>query len=126
MFARTEALPDRLAWRQGSVDGVDAVIELEKTDAELVVGNDTDRPDSFRITYRVCLYRPNGAEIRCWAPAAQYKHQRRLGECVDVRPCLVPEIEIAVREAIARFLVEAEDDPALRAWVEQLRRGKVQ
>lgn len=123
MFAPTAELPDWPPWREG-VAGVDGVIELERTDAELVLGNDGNVPDVVSVAFRVCLYEANGAEIRCWSPSARHSHQRCPGECLDVRDCIVPQTEIAVREAIARFMVEAENDPALRAWAARIgRRG---
>ena len=114
MFTHAVELPDWPPWREGTT-GVDGVIVLEKTDAELVLGTDRN-PDFVRIAYRVCLYTPDGIEIRCWTASAQQRHQPRLTECLDVRACIMPEIEITMREAIARFMVEAENDPALKAW----------
>lgn len=123
MFTHTVELPDWPPWREQR-PGVDAVIALEQTDAELKLGDDTGRkPDVVRIGYRVCLYQPDGAEIRCWAPTARSSHQRRVGECLDLRACIVPQTEVAMREAIARFAVEAEDDPVLRAWAAGRPRG---
>ena len=121
MFAQTAELPDWPPWREG-VAGVDGVIELERTDAELVLGNDGNVPDTVSVAFRVCLYEANGAEVRCWSPSARHQHQRRPGECLDIRDCTVPQTEIAVREAIAGFMVEAENDPALRAWAARIRR----
>jgi hypothetical protein len=116
MFTHAVELPDWPPWREQRPD-VDAVIVLEQTDAELKLGDDTGRnPDIVRIAYRVCLYRPDGAEIRCWAPAGRSSHARHVGECLDLRACLMPQTEVAMREAIARFVVEAENDPVLQAW----------
>ena len=114
MFTQAVELPDWPPWREGTT-GVDGVIVLEQTDAELVLGTDRN-PDFVRIAYRVCLFEPDGIEIRCWTASAQQRHQPRLTECLDVRACIMPEIEITMREAIARFMVEAENDPALKAW----------
>lgn len=114
MFTQAVELPDWPPWREGSTD-LDGVIVLEQTDAELILGTDRN-PDVVRIAYRVCLYEPGGIEVRCWTASAQQSHQRRLTECLDVRDCLMPELEITMREAIARFMVDAENDPALKAW----------
>ena len=124
MFTQAVALPDWPPWREGST-GLDGVIVLEQTDAELVLGDDGGRnPDVVRIAYRVCLYEPGGAEIRCWNPAARHSHQRHPLECLDMRSCIMPQTEICMREAIARFMVEAETDPALKAWSARIaRRG---
>lgn len=121
MFARVDALPGPPSWRE-RVEGVDGVIELEHVDAQFEAGNDTDRPDRIRISYGVCLFEPSGAQVRCWAPEAQYTHQRGIGECLDLRVCVLPQIEIVVREAVARFLVEAQDDPVLHAWAADVAR----
>lgn len=116
MFTQPVELPDWPPWREQR-PAVDAVIVLEQTDAELKLGDDTGRnPDVVRIGYRVCLYRRDGSEIRCWAPSARSSHPRGIGECLDLRACIMPQTEAAMREAIARFTVEAESDPVLRAW----------
>lgn len=124
MFREAAELPDWPPWREISA-GLDGVIVLEQTDAELALGDDTGRnPDIVRIAYRVCLYEPGGTEIRCWTASARHSHQRRIGECLNLQACIVPETEITLREAIARFMVEAENDPALKAWSERVaRRG---
>jgi hypothetical protein len=114
MFTQTAELPDWPPWREGST-GLDGVIVLEQTDAALMLGTDRN-PDVVRIAYRVCLYEPGGIEIRCWTTSAQQSHQRRIAECLDMRDCIMPEMEITMREAIARFMVDAENDPALKAW----------
>lgn len=124
MFTQAAELPDWPPWRETSA-GLDGVIVLEQTDAELTLGDDTGRnPDVVRIAYRICLYEAGGVEIRCWNPSARRSHQRRMGECLKLQACIVPETEITLREAIARFMVEAESDPALKAWSERIaRRG---
>ena len=100
---------------------MDGVIELQSVDPELLLGNDQNRPDTVRITYRVCLYEPDGNEIRCWTTSAHNTRQRGIGECLDLRECIVPQVEIAMREAVALFLVAAEGDTAMRAWAAALR-----
>jgi hypothetical protein len=124
MFTQPVELPDWPPWQEAST-GLDGVIVLEQTDAELTLGDDTGRnPDIVRIAYRVCLYEPGSTEIRCWTASARHTHQRRIGECLNLQACIVPETEITLREAIARFMVEAENDPALKAWSAQIaRRG---
>ena len=123
MFTQAVELPDWPPWREGST-GLDGVIVLEQTDAELILGTDR-KPDVVRIAYRVCLYEPGGIEIRCWTASAQQSHQRRITECLDVRDCIMPELEITLREAIARFMVEAESDPALKDWSARVSRQRV-
>jgi hypothetical protein len=123
MFTETVSLPDWPPWRH-EAPKVDGVIELERADAELQLGDDMKRPDVASIAYRVCLYERDGTAIRCWTSSAHSSHQRRVGECLDLRQCLLPQMEIAVREAIAVFLVDAENDPALRRWAARLDEGR--
>ncbi len=120
MFAEIVALPDWPPWRHER-PRVDGVIELQSVDPELLLGNDQNQPDTVRITYRVCLYEPDGKEIRCWTASAHNARQRGVGECLDLRECIVPQVEIAMREAVARFLVAAEGDAAMQAWAQALR-----
>jgi hypothetical protein len=47
-----------------------------------------------------------------------------VGECLDLRECLLPQMEVAIREAVALFLVEAENDPTLRRWAARLDEGR--
>lgn len=115
MFTQAAELPAWPPWRVAKTS-VDGVIELERADSEMVLGNDANRPDVVSIGYRVCLYEPDGALIRCWSPSASLSHQRGVGECLDLRDCLVPQTESVMRAAIARFMVDAENDPALKAW----------
>jgi hypothetical protein len=119
MFTQATELPDWPPWRDAKTS-VDGVIELERTDSEMLLGNDANRPDVVSMAYRVCLYQPDGALIRCWSPSASLSHQRVVGECLDLRDCLVAQTEVVMRAAIARFMVEADNDPALRAWSARL------
>jgi hypothetical protein len=125
MFTETVAVPDWPPWRHDA-PAVDGVIELERAEAELMLGDDRNRADVVGITYRVCLYGPDGTEIRCWTSNARSSHQRGVGECLDLRECIVLQLEIAMREAIALFLVEAESDPALRQWAARLEQRRRQ
>jgi hypothetical protein len=135
MFTSTTPLPDWPPWRDLDADArsrIDAVIELVRVDAELVLGNDRSgggilfrgqtggQPDVVSLGYRVCMYQPDGVEIRCWSTSSYQVHQRKVGECLDLRSCIVPQVEIALREALARFLLQAEGDPVLAAWAARL------
>jgi hypothetical protein len=124
LFSRTQELPDWPPWREAGTS-LDGVIELQRTEAELVLGNDAGgaraapgvaRPDVVHIAYRVCLFRPDGRELRCWNPKSTASHQRRAMECMDLRDCIVPQVEGAMRDAIARFMVDFEQDPVVRDW----------
>ncbi len=123
MFTETIELPDWPPWRH-EMPKVDAVIELQSVDVELLLGDDMKRPDVASVAYRVCLYAAPGEEIRCWTPSARNTHQRRIGECLDLRDCVVLQVEVAMREAVALFLVEAENEPALRQWAARLVEGR--
>jgi hypothetical protein len=120
MFTETVELPDWPPWRH-EPPAVDGVIELERADVELVLGDDRNRADFVRVAYRVCLYEPTAIEVRCWTPSARNSHQRGAGECLDLRACFLPQMEIAMREAIALFLVAAEADPAVLEWAARVR-----
>jgi hypothetical protein len=119
LFAETVALPDWPPWRHDA-PAVDGVIELERIDAELRIGDDKNRADMVSIAIRICLYEPSATEIRCWTPSARNSHQRGLGECLDLRQCILPQIEVVMREVAALFLVAADSDPAVRAWAARL------
>src|SRR5512147_2288299 len=81
MFTETVELPDWPPWRH-EAPAVDGVIELERVDAELLLGDDRNRADFVSVAYRVCLYEPTAAEVRCWTPSARNSHQRGVGECL--------------------------------------------
>jgi hypothetical protein len=115
MFTQALEMPDWPPWRETTVS-VDGVMEVELTQAELVLGDDLRRPDVLDLAFRVCLYDPTGAPLRCWAPTARHSHQRVMLECLDLRTCLQPMAEGAMREVMARFLVAAENDPTLLTW----------
>ena len=129
MFTRTVELPDSPPWREG-VTGMDGVIVLERIDTNLKLGGDEGElvalglkegnPDVVSIAYRVCMYETSGAEISCWDTSSQQIHQRGMLECLNTWACIVPQTDIAMREAIARFMVEADNDPALRALAERV------
>jgi hypothetical protein len=118
MFTDTVPLPDWPPWRH-EAPAVDGVIELERADAELVLGDGMNKPDFVSVAYRVCLYEPNATEIRCWTPSARSTHQRTTVS--EFPAAVVTQMEAAVREAIALFLVAAEKDPAVLEWAARVR-----
>jgi hypothetical protein len=119
MFAETVALPDWPPWRH-EPPAVDGVIELERADAELVLGDGVNKPDFVSVAYRVCLYEPNAMEIRCWMPSARSTHQRTLVN--EFPAAVVAQMEAAMREAIALFLLAVEKDPAVLEWAARVRK----
>lgn len=124
MFTKAVELPDWPPWREAAPD-VDGVIELEHIKADVVLGDDWRRPDAVRVAFRLCLRLPDGTEIQCWTSSAQQHHQRIVFECLDIRACVVPHVEITLREALARFMVEADQDPTLKAWAARVaQRGR--
>ncbi len=122
MFSQVVALPDWPPWRDVINMDLDGIIELEKTEAELTLGDDSGkRPDVTRIAYRICHYDSTGTLSKCWVPSAQHSHQRGIGECLfDLPACFVRQMDITMREAIARFMLDAENDPELRAWARRV------
>lgn len=134
MFAQVVELPESPSWRAAGT-ALDGVIELQRVDARMVPGNDASgllarlvqaqdmaRPDVVDITYSVCLYAPDGAVVRCWAASATDSHQRGPFDCLDMGPCIARQTEAVMRGAIARFMVDAENDPALASWAARIAR----
>ena len=119
MFTQTQELPDWPPWRHERLTGIDGVMELEQVHTDFTVGNDWKTPDVISLTYRVCLYEINGAEVRCWTTSAFRSHQRKPFECLDLESCLLPQFDVVIREAIAKFMVEVEGDPAVKAWADR-------
>lgn len=116
LFAEVVDLPDWPPWRE-KPPAVDAVIELDKVAMDVTLGNDANLPDFVRVLYRVCLYRPDASQVKCWTAEAASSHQRGLGECLsDFSVCLGEQADTVMREALARFLLEFEADPEVKAW----------
>ncbi|MCI0401000.1 MAG: hypothetical protein L0Z68_06830 [Gammaproteobacteria bacterium] len=120
MFTQTKELPDWPPWRHERLTGIDGVMELEQVNTDFTIGNDYGTPDVISLTYHACLYETNGAEVRCWTTSAFRSHQRHAFECLDIESCLLPQFEVVIREAIAKFMVEVDGDPAIKAWAERV------
>lgn len=120
LFAEVVDLPDWPPWRE-KPPPVDAVIELDRVAMEVAWGNDLDRADFVRVLYRACLYRPDASPVKCWTAEAAGSHQREPGECLsDLSVCVSEQADAVMREAIARFLLEFEADPEVKAWAAAL------
>jgi hypothetical protein len=120
LFAEVVDLPDWPPWRE-SRPAVDGVIELDKVAMDVAWGNDLDKADFVRVLYRACLYRPDASPVKCWTSEAATSHQRELGECLsDLSVCVSEQADAVMREAIARFLLEFEADPEVKAWAAAL------
>lgn len=125
LFSEVTPLTPWPPWRE-TAPNLDGVIELDKADLTMVVGDDLRNPERVTVSYRVCLYRPEGAVVNCWESHAEQFHQRTAFErSFSLTSYLSTLVETASREAIARFMLAFEQDPAVKAWAEQVaeRRG---
>lgn len=125
MFAQTTELPDWPPWQEEIDSRLDGVIELAQAEAKFTLGNDMGHPDFFSISYQVCLYDSRVVQVKCWNPSAQYSRQRVLTDfIIDAGAYATTAVELTIREAIARFMVEADKDPVLRSWAATIRQRK--
>jgi hypothetical protein len=125
MFAQTSELPDWPPWQEEIDSHLDGVIELAQAEAKFTLGNDMGHPDFFSISYQVCLYDSRVVQVKCWNPSAQYSRQRVLTDfIIDAGAYATTAVELTIREAIARFMVEADKDPVLRSWAATIRQRK--
>lgn len=120
MFSQPVALPDWPPWRHVRPD-VDGVIEVENCRADLKLGDDTTRnPDVATVSYRVCLYEPDGKAIKCWSVSASQRYARGMFECMNLGQCMAELMNVTKRQAMAHFLTETEGDPDLRGWQQRV------
>ena len=120
LFSDVTPLPLWPPWRETPSE-LDGVIELDKAHLAMAVGDDLRNPERVTVSYRVCLYTPEGAVVNCWESHAEQLHQRAAFESsLSLKSYLNRLIETASREAIARFMLAFEQDPAVRAWAEQV------
>lgn len=120
MFTATVSAPDWPPWQRVDMNHVDGIVQLEEAKADIELGNDAGMPDFVHISYTVCLYENNANVVRCWDSSASQSHKRNVGECLtDMRVCIGRQLEIAVRDAVARMMVQIENDPVIRTWVSQ-------
>jgi hypothetical protein len=128
MFAQATELPDWPPWQEEIDSRLDGVIELAQIGARFELGNDhfnstMRRPDFFSIFYKVCLYDSRGTQVKCWNSYAQNSQQRLPRDfIIDVGAYVTTAVELTIREAIARFMVEADKDPVLRSWAATIHR----
>ncbi len=117
MFMQTTKLPDWPPWQEEIESRLDGVIELAQVEASFDLGDDISRPDMVSISYQVCLHDSHGTQVKCWNPSARYSRQRAVRDfLLDIGAYATTVVEITMREAIARFMVEADKDPELRDW----------
>lgn len=134
LFAGATGVPDWPPWREVGTP-MDGVIELEQASLTFQAGDDggsarpmamagpsAGKPDVVAVAYRICLYRRDARVVSCWNPSVTARHQRAPFECLDLRECIVAQVSGVVREAIARFMVDIGNDPAVQAWVAEVRR----
>ena len=104
MFRDVTDLPNVPPWREAA-PGVDAILELVSVSA-------TGPVDYFFLDLEVCLYRPDASEIACWAESAT--------DYVSDIPS--ERVEEAVREVLAKLLVNISKDERLQQWAATLPR----
>ena len=123
LFTEVTPLAPWPPWRESPPD-LDAVIELDEADLKLSLGDDMNRnPEHVAVRYRVCLYTPDGTTINCWETQAEQIHQRQPFErSLSLTSYLGTLVETASREAMARFMLAFEADPAVKVWVDHLAR----
>lgn len=122
MFAQAIQLPDWPPWRENKLT-VDGVMEVELEEAVIPWSKQTanTRTVDAALVFRVCLYDSTGTMVQCWKPASRQSYQREELDCLDGRECIRLMMNSALREAVARFIVEAGNDPALRDWASRIR-----
>jgi hypothetical protein len=127
LFAEVTPLPPWPPWRETPPD-LDGVIELDAAELKASLGDDMGRSyEQVVVEYRVCLYSVDGATIGCWESRAEQKHQRAMFERFTMPSYLGTLVEATSREAIARFMLAFEADPAVMDWAGQVaRRSDVQ
>jgi len=126
MFSNTIELPDWPPWQTTDIRNLDGVIQLETALASVSMGDDFSRPDEVSVTYRVCLYGNDGVEVNCWESSTSISHQRAPFECFpNTGPCLERQLELAVRDVIAKIMVLIEADQRVRQWEDAIARNDV-
>ncbi len=118
MFTRTTALPSWPPWRDAAPSGLDGVMELEKVEASLEIGDDLNKPDVVSVAYEICLFETDGSKVRCWQTDSSQQNQRKPLQ-LDFQEYFSAQFDYVIRDAIAKFLVSAESDPVLLKWAEQ-------
>ena len=119
MFSETIKVPDWPPWREGGLN-IDAVIELRKAELEIVIGNDWNMPDSVNVAYQICMFKPDTTVVNCWDTKSKRIYQRKPFECLVLSDCFTQYLEEAVRNAIAKFMLEFENDPSVHEWANRL------
>lgn len=121
MFSETIKIPNWPPWREGGLD-VDAVIELRKAELKVNLGDDISKSDSVNINYQICMFKPDASIVNCWDIRINKNYQRKPFdfECLDLSDCFTRYIEGAVREAIAKFMLEFEHDSSAHEWSNSL------
>ncbi|MDH5621542.1 MAG: hypothetical protein OEY74_05625 [Gammaproteobacteria bacterium] len=121
MFTETVPAPDWPPWQQVDMQHVDGIIQLEVAVADIQLGDDGGMPDFVHISYQTCLYDNRANVVQCWDSSASQSHKRIVGECLTgMSVCIGRQLEIVVRDAVARMMVQVENDPVIRAWESRL------
>lgn len=120
MFTETTVAPNWPPWQRVDMNHVDGIVQLEEAIADIELGNDAGIPDLVQVTYKACLYDNRANVVQCWDSSASQAHKRNVGECLtDMSVCIGRQLEITVRDAVARMMVQIENDPVVRTWASQ-------
>jgi len=119
MFKNITELPKWPPWKTYKHDQ-DAIIELDSSQIDLTIGDNLINPDVVTVLYTVCLYKPDGEQIKCWTTQATKSHQRILVEYTLVSSSIKPIVEGAMRASIADFMKSFENDQAVQKWQSSL------
>lgn len=125
LFTEVVPLPAWPPWRE-TPPPVDGVIELDDAQFKMTLGDERTTPEHVTVSYRICLYLPEATPVNCWESRAEQVHQRAPFERnLTLDRYLTTLIETTSREALARFMLDFEKDPAVKEWAVQVatRRG---
>lgn len=121
LFSQTEDLPLWPPWQEGDFPDLDGIIELDRVEGNIGVGDDASVPDVVEISVRVCLYDSDRSLVACWSEAERRQIQRAPFDCIDnLGKCIYPMIDSAIRAASAVTLIRIQEDPGIHAWVRRV------
>jgi hypothetical protein len=135
LFYEVQELPDKPSWREDA-QGLDGVIELANVD--MTMTSEEWKADSpvigrLKVFFHICLYDAGGGVVNCWSPQSE-KPLRRPGYMGDASgfgevwaamnesefDVVTRTTDAAIRDTIARFMIDFENDPHVKAWAEGL------
>lgn len=127
MFSETSTLPSSEPWQEDMAD-FDAIIELRSVRFNFIMGGDGGiNPDVAFVSFKVCLYRPDGTMVNCWEVDETQSHQRHPLDCIIMPTCESRLTKATLRSALAKFMINFERDPIALRWALELQReGQIQ